>query len=405
VRRKDVSWITDSLIEQETAFQNTLILNPVENIPKLDTLEPCSSWLHGLYNTDSLRDNEQKKSTKIQFAGRNSIAEDIDKIYADWATLLGAESLSMRLLSGLHAHIVVFMAIAKIGDRVLLLPEMAGGHMATHAILERLGLVVKEFVVDKQHLRVDKNQSLKLIKEFKPQFIFLDRSEGLIYEDFSWLNSIRDATKIFDASQYLTNIIANDYINPFDMGFDIIISTMHKNLPGPQRALVCSRRQDKTWGLLKNKMSTFVSNMHVFSIYSAGLLLGGLDELASLSANMLLNAMELEKELYNEGLPVTKRKVSEQEKPTHHVWVAIDDREKAFEFFLNLEKTGIFVNYRLLPYSLGYGIRMGLSAATYRGLDVPRISSLAKIIGGIYHAGYSIDLEAKFREVLNSFQK
>lgn len=44
--------------------------------------------------------------------------------------------------------------------------------------------------------------------------------------------------KIFDASQYLTNIMAKDYDNPFDMGFDIILTSLHKNYPGSQKAAV-----------------------------------------------------------------------------------------------------------------------------------------------------------------------
>jgi len=47
---------------------------------------------------------------------------------------------------------------------------------------------------------------------------------------------------------------------------------------------------------------------------------------------------------------------------------------------MNLEKIGILVNYRKLPYELGYGLRLGLSAATYRGLRAEHIEQLAAII-------------------------
>lgn len=45
-----------------------------------------------------------------------------------WAKLLDAEALSMRLLSGLHAHIVLFMGISEIGNKVLYLPEKQGAY-------------------------------------------------------------------------------------------------------------------------------------------------------------------------------------------------------------------------------------------------------------------------------------
>ena len=120
-------------------------------MPDNKILEPCSTYLHGLYNTDSIRNNEQKIDTKIQFSGRDAISEDINKIYHEWGSLLGGEAVSMRLLSGLHAHTVVFMGLTSIGDHVVILPEVAGGHMATKAILQRLGLIVHELVVDFCH--------------------------------------------------------------------------------------------------------------------------------------------------------------------------------------------------------------------------------------------------------------
>lgn len=104
--------INKSLELQQQIFDKQLILNPVENCPFQDILVPCSSYLHGLYNTDTVRNNQQKFQSKIQFSGRNQITEDIQKIYKAWANLLDAERISMRLLSGLHAHTILFM-----GDR------------------------------------------------------------------------------------------------------------------------------------------------------------------------------------------------------------------------------------------------------------------------------------------------
>ena len=260
--------LSNSLNDGEKYFQNTLILNPVENVPEIEVLKPCVSYLHGLYNTDSIRSSKEKINTKIQFSGRDTISNDVNKVYDEWANLLEGDAVSMRLLSGLHAHTVVFMALTSIGDHVMILPEIAGGHMATKAILERLGLIVHELEIDYANQKVDKNASLLMIKKYSPQVIFIDRSEGLIYEDFSWLENI-SAYKIFDASQYLTNIICKDYPNPFGWGFDLILSTLHKNLPGPQRAMICTKTKDKNWHKIKSGISTYVSNMHVFSIYSA----------------------------------------------------------------------------------------------------------------------------------------
>lgn len=388
----EVTKILVSLDEQEAQFRNTLILNPVENIPDQFILNPCSSFLHGLYNTDTNRSQEQKIDSKLQFSGRDQITEDINHIYSMWNDLIGSEAISMRLLSGLHAHIVLFMSIADIGHKVLALPEKAGGHVSSYAIMKRLGLQVQSIPYDCEKMSINREKCIEKIENFKPDIIFVDRSEGLTYEDFTWLGKYKTdfpCYKIFDASQYLTNIICHDYINPFDMGFDLILSTMHKNLPGPQRALICVKKADEVWLRLRSGISTFVSNMHVFSIYSAGLLLKNYDKLKILSHNMLENACILENELDRCSVPVVKRTIDVLSPPTHHCWIGPLSKEKAFDLFFTLEKVGILTNYRLLPYDIGYGLRLGLSGATNSGLKKSHIPQLAELIATAYKKGYS----------------
>lgn len=388
----EIKGLEMSLARQRREFNTTLILNPVENVPDPNILEPCSSFLHGLYNTDTIRSPEQKMESKIQFAGRSRITEDINQIYAMWKEVLGGEAISMRLLSGLHAHIVLFMSITNIGQKVLALPEKAGGHVSSYAILKRLGLQVRDIPFDCKKMRTDRQKCIEEIERFQPDIIFVDRSEGLIYEDFTWLGKYKTVFpcyKIFDASQYLTNIICHDYRSPFDMGFDLILSTLHKNLPGPQRALVCAKEANETWTRLRSGISTYVSNMHVFSIYSAGLLLKDYDELKQLSSNMLHNASLLEKELSTRNVPVVVRNPSESSPPTHHCWIGPLSKTSAFDLYTTLEKIGLLTNYRLLPYEIGYGLRLGLSGATNSGLRTIHIPELAEVIATAYESGYS----------------
>lgn len=384
-----------SLERQRENFKRQLILNPVENCPFPEILEPCSSFLHGLYNTDTLRNDMQKYQSKLQFSGRSDITQDIQKIYQAWEELLGAQKVSMRLLSGLHAHTVLFMGLSSIGDKVMILSEKAGGHISGKAILKRLGLVVEDVPYDLDNRCIDHQGYIDLYEKFNPKFVFIDRSEGLVYEDFTWLCSVTNCYKIFDASQYLTNIIAKDYMNPFDMGFDLILSTMHKNLPGPQRAFVAVKKADNIWEKLRSAISTYVSNMHVFSIYSAGLLLEHLEELKHLSKIMLQNAFLLEQNLAKDRVPVIERNVNNTNPPTHHCWIKPPTQEKAFQTYLDLEKLGILTNYRLLPYEIGYGLRLGLSGASMSGLKPENIPDLSKLISDAYYEGYSEKLSQK----------
>lgn len=370
-----------SLVNENQRFNQQLILNPVENVFNSKYYDTNLAFLHGVYNSDKIRSADQMLNTKIQFANREFVASDINKVYQAWCKLLNSEAISMRFFSGLHAHTTVFMAITEIGDNVVILPEKAGGHMATKAILSRLGLNVYELIIDYEQMRIDIEKSCDLIVQVNPKVIFIDRSEGTIYEDFSWLKQFKNSYKIFDASQYLTNIISGDYISPFEQGFDAILSTTHKNFPGPQRALYCTKKIDSMWEKLYSQIGTYVSNMHPYSIYTLGFMLEDLDYFRNISKNMIDNAINLSKELKKTGFDIiTQKQVNKTEKNTHHIWACFPDKKAAFSAYKCWEKYGFLTNYRLLPYDIGYGIRIGLSAATVSGLRTADISSLALLL-------------------------
>lgn len=384
-----------SLREQERALRASLILNPVENFPLPDDLAVSSGLLHGLYNSDKVRSREQREQTDMQFAGRQALEGDCRAIYAAWAEALGAADVTLRVLSGLHAHIVLFMALTRPGETVLLLPVEAGGHVSGRAILERLGLVVTEMVVDTAGECVDIEATLARCGDNAPDYVVVDRSEGLVVEDFGELASVAGRKAIFDASQYLTNVICGDHPNPFERDFDVMIASVHKNFPGPQKALLATRERDEAWQRTLAGVSTYVSNMHVASTYTAGLTLARTEWLSDYSRRMLDVAVLLEGELAERGVPVVRRRTDLP--PTHHVWIREGDQQRAFETFERLEQCRIMTNYRKLPYSLGHGIRIGVNAAVRLGLTVDEVPELAELIAEIRRRGATPELKQRAR--------
>lgn len=373
--------------------KESLILNPTENIPfgsnnNLDFLE-------GMYIPEEVRN----ENSKVIFAGRKNLNE----LYNDWCNYLGSQAVTFKPHSGLDAHISVFMSIGEIGEKVLLLPEIAGGHFSTHKILSRLGFEVKEFVADNTKYKVDISRSMKLIDSWKPNYIFVDRSEGLYYEDFSWLKKV-PCIKIFDASQYLSNIMAKDYTNPFDMGFDIILTSLHKNYPGPQKAAVFFRQKDYLWEQIMKGLNIYISNIHPKDICNLLLNLPSENIIKSYSQTMLSTTRLLEEGLAQYQLPVVKR---DYRNPiTQHIWILPESKEKAYHFFRILEELRILTNYRLLPYGLGYGLRLGTAAAVRQGLTETSIPFLVEIVSRAYYAN-NVDesLRKDAKKVINTIKK
>ncbi len=368
-------------MKKEFNYKNNLILNPVENLPFLFT--DCSNCqLEGLYISDKVRDEQQKKATSILFSGREDLSRDINLIYQKWAKLLHADALSMRLLSGLHAHIVTFMGIGNIGDTVLLLPTTAGGHYATKAILERLGYNIIDMAVDFHNYCVDHIETLKIIEKCNPKFIFVDRSEGINYEDFTNIAKNSPACTIYDASQYLTNILVESFKSPFEMGFDFMLSTLHKNFPGPQKALICTKdKNNMYWRKILEGMSSYVSSLHAENIFKAGDAINDLSILQQYADISIQNSILLEKYLDENGISVIRKNPNVP--ATHHIWIPLGGQEEALKTYQKLEQFHLLVNYRLLPYKLGYGLRLGTTAATIQGLKPEQTKFLARIITDI----------------------
>ena len=130
------------------------------------------------------------------------------------------------------------------------------------------------------------------------------------------------------------------------------------------------------------------------------------EEYKKLSYNMLANTKLLRKELRNHGLSVYEQQpISVNELITHHIWITCKDKIHAFELYKKLEYCGFLTNYRLLPYNLGYGIRMGLSAATVSGLILDDISELANLLAQIYFNNCNKEIQYQSRKFINKIKE
>ena len=380
--------------------QKQLILNPTENLPEL-IYTPKNRCIQGLY-IDELVDSENLlKSKTVLFSGHSGLQQDITYCQETWQNLLQADHVSLRLLSGLHAHTVTFMGIGKIGDTVLLLPAEAGGHHSAKKILQRLGYQIIDMAVDYENHSIDIPATIEIIKTQQPEFIFVDRSDGLNYEDFSPLTKVRNTCNIFDASQYLTHIISQQYKSPFQMGFQIMLSSLHKNFPGPQKAIICSKGGEKYWDRLALAMNTYISSAHPAAIIHAGTLIKeDLEYIQSYGTLMLQNTKILEEELHRYNIPMVERK---HDLPiTQQIWIPCGSSDEAYRYFRTFEHYNILLNYRQLAYHLGYGLRIGTAAATLCGLRPDHCEQLAYYMKAIYYNHITNGIEKELQHFIDS---
>lgn len=359
-------------------FETSLILNPTENVPFIYDMEN-TNFLTGLYVSERFKDINDK----VIFAGRNEYIEFFQYIKKEWSKKLNAQDVDLKSLSGLNAHLILFLCILKPGDKIMLLPEICGGHFATEEILKSIGAQTYQMIPDYEKLCIDTSKTIELIKSEKIDYVFVDRSEGLYYEDFSWFKNCTQSYKIFDASQYISSILSGHFKNPFDMGFDMVITTLHKNYPGPQKGLIAVKNVDDVWEQYLAHAKTYISNTHPKAIADSLIPLMYEEKFIKYCETCNSCVNKLENLLISYGVPIVKRSV--EQTPTHHLWILCSNKYESYQYYLKLEAIGLLTNYRLLPYNLGYGLRVGLNAAVLCGLKEKHISELAKIMSDAYY--------------------
>lgn len=379
----------------------TLILNPTENI------YPFISKTHslkGLY----IPQERRNKFSRVIFAGRDKYSDSIQQIYKKWNYRLNSGKITLALLSGLHASIILFMSLQNINNKVMILPVDGGGHFATRQILERLGYDVYDFKIDYKKYQIDIDATLSYANTINPDYIFVARSNSMQYDDFSWLNEIKsNPLKIFDASQYLAGILTQRFNSPFDMGFDIILSSLHKDFPGTQQALCAFSHKAIEMDLDKsilNNCSKYISSIHPMEIFNSAYYLEHFSKLESYETNKIDNCKKLYDELCGCHIPVHDKCFDGTE--TQQIWVKCDTQHQAYTLFKKLEDIGIFTNYMKLPYRLGYGLRLGTGAATIQGLKPCHCVDVADFIEACNNNQCLNEFDSirnKCQDFLNSF--
>ena len=169
------------------------------------------------------------------------------------------------------------------------------------------------------------------------------------------------------------------------MGFDIVVSTLHKNYPGNQKAVVFTLEESPYWEIIERGLRTYISNTHSKDIFDIVLATPSIDELTTYSDTVLRNASALDNELKKLHIPVVDRP---NDSPyNQHIWIQAGSQSRAYAFFRDLEALWIFTNYRFLPYNLGYGLRLGTAAATRQGMKPSDASEIAEVFGEVWHEG------------------
>ncbi|MDM4721522.1 serine hydroxymethyltransferase [Micromonospora sp. WMMA1363] len=320
---------------------------------------------------------------------------------------LGAQYGCVHFLSGLHTMYTVITALVPAGSRVMVLDPEDGGHYATITICEGLGHTVSRLPFDRDSLLIDYERLADQLRREPVDAIYLDASSVLRLPDARALRAAAPDTLLFlDASHLMGLLPAAPQTTVLDGGFDTIQGSTHKTLPGPQKGLMVTNREDLAVKVAARIPYT-ASSSHAANV---GALAITLEELLpcriQYAHQIVANARELAGRLAERGFGVAGEAFGWTD--THQVWLDIPAEVGPHRWGRLLTHANVRSTTVPLPSSNGLpALRLGTQELTRMGMKEQEMGEVASILDRILLRGEDPDsvadsvaaLVAKFPDV------
>lgn len=329
--------------------------------------EPFNRFYNGTRYIDLVEDFTKKKLKKV----------------------FGAEHVNLKPLSGSQANLSVIYALTKLGDTIVTLSLVDGGHISCMDFggAGLRSLKVETLVFDKEEMNIDVDASVTRIMKVKPSLCFLGGSVILFPQPVKEIKNVLTdigGVLVYDASHVLGLIAGKQFQNPLEEGADVVTSSTHKTFPGPQGGVIFCK------SVLAEKIDKavfpgLVSNHHLHRIPALAVSILEVEKFGvSYAKQVIKNAKALGESLYNDGFDVVAADKGFTE--THQILVDVSKFGGGGVISTLLEKSNIICNKNLLPWDnldkVGNpsGIRLGTAELTRLGLKEEDMLEVSKFI-------------------------
>ena len=423
------------LIRHETARQqDKLILIPSESTVPAAVRLALASPFHNLYAEGYPLENS-RRMTQAQILDYDrrlpEFRRNADQRYykgTEYANVL--ESLARRRaaelfqgngfsaddlyvnvqpLSGAPANNAVYSALLDVGDTVMGMDLIMGGHLTHGSPVNRSGLNYKivSYGINPESEKLDYEQMMQLALEHKPRLIIGGFSSYPYAADWDEYRKIADAVGaclLADVAHVAGLIAAGVYPNPVGIA-DVVSFTSHKTLNGPRGAVLITHRRDLARKLDRAVFPGEQGGPHINAMagLAIALRLAATERFRDLQAQTLVNAQALAARLTERGFRVPYGGTN-----THLLLldcksiVGADGTALSGDMAARiLDLAGIVVNRQTIPGDTSAlrpsGIRLGATWLTQRGISKSQIGALGNIIADVLEACSPFSLTGRVR--------
>ncbi len=337
-----------------------------------------------------------------RFHGGGQFVDVVEQAAIDRAReLFGCDYANVQPHSGSQANLAVFFLLLKPGDRVLSLDLAAGGHLS-HGLKANLSgrwFEPHHYGVDAESEVIDCDALEKLAEETRPKLLIAGGSAYPREIDFERMGQI--ARKVgahfhVDMAHIAGLVAAGVHPSPFPHA-DIVTCTTTKTLRGPRGGLILTNKEDWFKTLQSAVFPGVQGSIHSQILAAKAVCLAEAltDEFKDYGAQVKANAAKLAETLQSRGLRIVSGGTD-----THLVLVDLSPKGitgKRAEFVL--EKANITTNKNAIPNDSTrppewVGLRLGVSAATTRGMKEAEFDQLANVIADLIEAEAAGDTDA-----------
>lgn len=336
------------------------------------------------------------------------------EVYAQelMSKLFRVKYVELRPTSGTLANLTAYYAMARYGDKAVVVPVQAGAHVShtKYGGLGALGIQQIEMPFSLEDMNIDVDKAAKTIREVKPKFVTFGGSVWLFPHPVKELSEVAHevgAKVMYDAAHVLGLIAGGQFQDPIREGADIVTSSTHKTFPGPQGGVILTNDEELYKKVRKIVFPIFVSNHHLHRLPATAIVALEMTYFGKEYATQILrNAKTLAEALAAEGFNVLGERHGYTK--SHQVLIDVRKLGGGAKCAKLLEEANIIVNKNLLPYDRPEmikdpsGLRLGTQELTRWGMREDEMKEIAKFFKRVL-----IDKEdpAKVRKDVIEFRK
>ncbi len=325
-----------------------------------------------------------------RYYGGQEFTDQAEQLAIDRAKkLFGAAHVNVQPHSGAPANMIVYSALLEPGDTVLGMDLGHGGHL-THGHPVTLSAQIYNFVryKTKEDGTIDYDELMAMAKKHKPKMIlagFSSYSRSLSYAKFRKIANEIGAILMMDMA-HIAGLVAGGVV-PNPMRYcDVVTTTTHKTLRGPRGGMILCKAKHAA-AIDKAAFPGFQGGPHMNNIAAKAVAFGeALKPSFKIYATQILaNAKVLEGALAGYGFYICFGKTE------NHMMLIDTVKSKDLtgkQVETALDFVGITLNKNMIPDDPRSpfdpsGIRLGVPAATTRGMDEENMLQIAKWINDV----------------------